>query len=78
MFATDFTPSSRNREPGHTFGTVELQTLIDNIFETMRSGRGIGLAAPQIGVSERIIVFEFAVGSHARVRRPFRQRALRL
>jgi Polypeptide deformylase len=65
MFATDFTPSSRNREPRHTFGTVELQTPIDDLFETMRSGRGMGLAAPQTGVSERIIVFEFAGGSHA-------------
>jgi peptide deformylase len=51
--------------PVTTFGTAELQTLIDDMFETMRSSQGIGLAAPQIGVSERIIVFEFAGGSRA-------------
>lgn len=51
--------------PVTAFGTTELQTLIDGMFETMRSGQGIGLAAPQIGVSERIIVFEFAGGSRA-------------
>jgi hypothetical protein len=66
MFATDFTPSSRNREPGHTFGTVELQTLIDNIFETMRSGRGIGLATPQIGVSSSNSPWAVMLGCAAR------------
>jgi peptide deformylase len=35
--------------PVTTFGTAELQTLIDDMFETMRSSQGIGLAAPQIG-----------------------------
>jgi peptide deformylase len=51
--------------PITTFGTAGLQTLIDDMFDTMRSGRGLGLAAPQIGVSKRIIVFEFAGGDRA-------------
>ncbi len=37
----------------------ELQTLIDNMFETMRAAPGVGLAAPQIGESLRLIVVEY-------------------
>lgn len=37
----------------------ELQALIDNMIETMRAAPGVGLAAPQIGVSKQVIVVEF-------------------
>jgi peptide deformylase len=37
-----------------------LQALIDDMIETMRAAPGVGLAAPQIGVSERLIVVEYA------------------
>ena len=37
-----------------------LQTLIDDMIETMRNAPGVGLAAPQVGVSERVIVVEYA------------------
>jgi peptide deformylase len=37
-----------------------LQTLIDDMVETMRSAPGVGLAAPQVGISERLIVVEYA------------------
>jgi len=36
-----------------------LQTLIDDMIETMRAAPGVGLAAPQVNVSERLIVVEF-------------------
>lgn len=36
-----------------------LQTLIDDMVETMREAPGVGLAAPQIGVLERVIVVEY-------------------
>ena len=36
-----------------------LQTLIDDMIETMRATPGVGLAAPQVGVSERVIVVEY-------------------
>ncbi|HSB01205.1 MAG TPA: peptide deformylase [Anaerolineae bacterium] len=36
-----------------------LQTVIDDMVETMRQAPGVGLAAPQIGLSERIIVVEY-------------------
>ena len=38
----------------------DLQTLIDDMIETMREAPGVGLAAPQVGVSERLIVVEYA------------------
>lgn len=40
------------------FGT-ELQTLIDDMVETMREAPGVGLAAPQIDVPLRVIVVEY-------------------
>jgi peptide deformylase len=36
-----------------------LQRLLDDMVETMREAPGVGLAAPQIGLSERIIVVEY-------------------
>jgi peptide deformylase len=38
--------------------TPELQRLIDDMFETMHAARGVGLAAPQVGRSERLTVME--------------------
>ncbi len=37
---------------------VQLQELADDLLETMRAASGIGIAAPHIGVLERIIVIE--------------------
>jgi peptide deformylase len=36
----------------------ELQNLIDDMVETMHAVRGLGLAAPQIGVSQQVIVIQ--------------------
>jgi peptide deformylase len=36
----------------------KLQTLIDDMFDTMYDARGVGLAAPQIGVSLRLSVID--------------------
>ena len=36
-----------------------LRTLIDDMVETMRDAPGVGLAAPQIGILEQIVVIEF-------------------
>ncbi len=38
--------------------TRDLQVLIDRMFATMREARGLGLAAPQVGSSRRVIVVE--------------------
>jgi peptide deformylase len=37
-----------------------VQRLIDDMIETMRAAPGVGLAAPQVGVGQRVIVVEFA------------------
>ena len=37
----------------------KLQTLVDDMIETMRAAPGVGLAAPQIGVLEQVIVVEY-------------------
>ncbi|MCI4627056.1 MAG: peptide deformylase, partial [Candidatus Magnetoovum sp. WYHC-5] len=36
------------------------QTLITNMVDTMKSAGGVGLAAPQVNVSKRVIVMEFS------------------
>lgn len=38
----------------------DLQALIDDMIETMRDAPGVGLAAPQVGISDRLIVVEYA------------------
>ena len=50
------------RRKAHTVTTFDknLQTLIDDMIETMREAPGVGLAAPQVNVSERLIVVEYA------------------
>ena len=40
--------------------TPALERLIDDMFESMRAANGIGLAAIQVGVPERVIVIELA------------------
>ena len=37
----------------------ELQVLIDDMVDTMREAPGVGLAAPQVGISLRVIVVEY-------------------
>ncbi len=49
----------RKARPVTTFDK-DLQTLIDDMVETMRDAPGVGLAAPQVGVSQRLIVIEYA------------------
>src|SRR3954452_301668 len=36
----------------------ELQKLVDDMFESMYAAHGVGLAAPQIGISKRIAVID--------------------
>jgi peptide deformylase len=37
----------------------DLQALVDDMVETMRQAPGVGLAAPQVGESSRLIVVEY-------------------
>jgi len=38
----------------------ELNELVSNMWETMYVSKGIGLAAPQVGVSKRVVVIDLA------------------
>ncbi|HEY8555697.1 MAG TPA: peptide deformylase [Burkholderiales bacterium] len=47
----------RKAQPVEAFGTPELDRLIEDMFDTMAAYNGAGLAAPQIGVSLRVVIF---------------------
>lgn len=46
-------------KPVTTFATAELDALVDDLMDTMQAEDGAGLAAPQIGVALRVVVFGF-------------------
>jgi peptide deformylase len=48
----------RKARPVSDFGD-NLQTLLDDMVESMREAPGVGLAAPQVNVPLRVIVVEF-------------------
>ena len=50
----------RKARPVTDFGPA-LQTLVEDMIETMRQAPGVGLAAPQVGESLRLIVVEYPV-----------------
>jgi peptide deformylase len=52
-------PILRRKSKTVTRFDTELQTLIDDMIETMRAAPGVGLAAPQVGIPERVIVVEY-------------------
>jgi len=52
----------RIAEPVTEFDTPELRELIADMWETMYAAKGVGLAAPQIGLSTRISVIDTSVG----------------
>jgi peptide deformylase len=54
-------PDDVLRRKAHKIKTFDddLLTLIDDMVETMRVAPGVGLAAPQVGISQRVIVVEF-------------------
>ena len=43
------------------FDSPELHRLVDAMFESMYAAKGVGLAAPQIGISKRIAVIDLSV-----------------
>ena len=44
-------------EPVTEFNSAELDALIQDMLDTMEAFNGAGLAAPQIGVSKRLVIF---------------------
>ncbi len=57
-------PDKRLREPGKDVEVFddELRALIEDMAETMYAAPGVGLAAPQIGVSKRLFIIDVASG----------------
>lgn len=53
-------PSLRLKSKPISVFDKDLQGLIDDMFETMRAAPGVGLAAPQIGRSLRLVVVEYS------------------
>jgi peptide deformylase len=49
-------------DPVTNFGTAELDKLVADMFETMYANKGVGLAAPQIGVKKRLTVIDISSG----------------
>jgi len=44
------------------FDTPELHKLVEDMFESMYAAKGVGLAAPQIGVGKRLAVIDITTG----------------
>ncbi len=52
----------KKAEPIQEFDTPELHQLVQDMFDTMYSAKGIGLAAPQIGLSKQLTVIDVSAG----------------
>jgi len=68
-------------EPARTVEAItpEIETLLDDMIETMYAAPGIGLAAPQIGVPLRMFVIDLSMGKdptalHAMINPQFLER----
>lgn len=55
-------PVLRQQAPAVARVTAETRRLIEHMTITMRQARGLGLAAPQVGVSTRILIYDAGEG----------------
>jgi peptide deformylase len=57
------------REPAAAVDVVDdaVRKLVRDMEDTMRAAPGIGLAAPQVGVQRRVLVYDVGEGLHALV-----------
>ena len=51
-------PTLRKKATKITVFDTELSVLVDDMLETMYDAQGIGLAAPQIGISQQVLVMD--------------------
>jgi len=51
-------PQLRKKAKRVTRFDGELKALVDDMLETMHAASGLGLAAPQIGIAERVVVIQ--------------------
>ncbi|HWB98302.1 MAG TPA: peptide deformylase [Bryobacteraceae bacterium] len=54
----------REAETVTEFDTPELNKLLEDMFESMYAAKGVGLAAPQIGISRKIAVIDCSNGEN--------------
>jgi len=54
----------REAETVKEFDTPELHKLLADMFESMYAAKGVGLAAPQIGIGRKIAVIDTSVGEN--------------
>ncbi|HWB83115.1 MAG TPA: peptide deformylase [Bryobacteraceae bacterium] len=54
----------REAENVTEFDTPELHKFLEDMFESMYAAKGVGLAAPQIGVSKKIAVIDCSNGEN--------------
>ncbi len=59
---TDPDPVLRQKARPVSQVDARIRRLMDDMLETMYSARGIGLAAPQVGISQRVIVIDVGDG----------------
>lgn len=57
---------------------AKTQTFIDELIETMIVENGVGIAAPQVGVHERIIIVETPHGNQAYINPEITSRSVRM
>jgi len=54
----------READDVHEFDTPELHKFLDDMFESMYAAKGVGLAAPQIGIGRKIAVIDVSNGEN--------------
>ena len=52
----------READPITDFDTPELHKLVEDMFDSMYAAKGVGLAAPQIGIGKKISVIDISNG----------------
>jgi peptide deformylase len=52
----------KKADPVTQFGTAELRQVVDDMFETMYAHKGVGLAAPQVNLPQRLTVIDVSGG----------------
>lgn len=50
------------------FDTPELDRLVADMFESMYTAKGVGLAAPQIGIGRRVAIIDCSIGENEKDR----------
>jgi peptide deformylase len=54
----------READTVNEFDTPELHKLLEDMFESMYAAKGVGLAAPQIGIARKIAVIDTSNGQN--------------